>query len=945
MPVSFSNKIGAALAIGLGLALVLVAGGYFAFVRFGENNRLAIHTQQVLMSLRDIESNLLAAESAQRGYLLTGSRNHLLSYERAHSEANVGLATLLKLVADVPQQVQSRARLQQLVGGRLDASRKILEIHADRGQAAALALLGRGDGDHALAELQTLSQAIAQRQSNLLSTGMADGETTFHQTMALFVVAILFYVVFMVVSIALIRQELYRRRLVRAQLRESEARLRAITDSLPALITYVDCDERFRFCNQHIEAVFARAPESLMGATMLMACGPSLYADLVGHVRKALQGEAVSFDGSFVTRNRTMHHHSKYVPDRTADGIVRGFYAISFDITARKAAEDELFEEHERMAVTLRSIGDAVVTTDEAGLITYLNPAAELMTGFADSLARGQPLEHAFRLIDGKTRLKAVNPLEQSIRENRAVERSADALLIRNCGAETAIEHSAAPIRDRAGNVAGGVVVFHDVSEVRALAARMARMAHHDALTDLPNRLLLKDRIAQAIGKANRNQSRLAVLFCDLDRFKQVNDRLGHGCGDALLKQVARRLVAAVRGIDTVSRQGGDEFVILLHDVPDAISIAAIVEKIRATVGAPYMIADQTADIGITIGISTYPDDGTDEDALLQNADTAMYQAKAAGGGEYQFFTAAMNLHTQQRFALESDLRDAIANHQFTLYYQPKVNFATGAIVGAEALIRWPYGATKGHTPGSFIRFAEETGLITYVGFWVLQEACMQVRVWQALGLPPIPISVNVSALQLRQKNFAEDVSRMLAAMGVHPNLIELELMENMLIDADADTIAQMHALRRLGVRLAIDDFGTGYSSLNYLAKFPVDILKIDQSFVREITTARHSEAISLAIITLAQLLDLDVVAEGIETTEQAALLSTLGCEVMQGFLFAKPLLPDEFAALLRKSSTGDPSKVFQDEVFDVSGSHSHLSTALKKAPEMITLPRALATG
>jgi diguanylate cyclase (GGDEF)-like protein/PAS domain S-box-containing protein len=894
------KTIATALVIGVSLAFLLCVGGYFTLAHLRESNAWTAHTSQVLLTTENIENALINAETGQRGYLLTGKKNYLLPYERARTDASARIETFLSLVADSPEQTQTGLELQRLANDKLSELKRTVQTFDDGGRDAALAIVLQDQGEKWMTEIRALTATITERENALLQSRVATADAAFSRAVFVFVAALVLYGLFALASFLIIRRELRQRRSAERELRASEARIRAITNNLPALIVYVDSDERYRFCNQHVQNVFGVGPDRLVGATMREIAGATLYTEIEPHIREVLRGNPVSFDGSHTARGQLIHHHSEYIPDIDDDGKVRGFYALSFDITARKAAEDALFQEHERAEVTLSSIGDAVMTTDAEGRISYLNPIAELMTGWDDVSARGLPLEDVFRVINVDTREKVVNPLAQAMQENRIVELAADSLLITKTGTEIAIEDSAAPIRDRSRNVIGGVLVFRDVSEMRALAVRMARMAHHDALTDLPNRLLLRDRLAQAITVAARNKQKLAVLFCDLDRFKQVNDSLGHAYGDALLKEVALRLTRCVRASDTVSRQGGDEFLILLQDVTDTASIAVTAEKIRAAICTPFDIQDHVVHIGVSIGISIFPDDGADQHALIKHADAAMYEAKNNGRDRFQFFTEVMNANTQQRYELENDLRNAIAQDDFNLHYQPKFDFLTGDLVGAEALLRWPQGAIKGHTTQAFIQFAEETGLIHYIGAWVLQETCEQIKRWLDAGYKPLPISVNVSALQIRQRNFAEQVAGIASAAAISPSLLELEITESMLIDAEDGAIEQMQKLRDLGVRLSIDDFGTGYSSLMYLKKFPINTLKIDRAFVSEMATSRHSAAITLAIITLAKSLALEVVAEGVETIDQAEMIFAQGCQIMQGYLFARPLSQDQFEILLR---------------------------------------------
>jgi diguanylate cyclase (GGDEF)-like protein/PAS domain S-box-containing protein len=416
----------------------------------------------------------------------------------------------------------------------------------------------------------------------------------------------------------------------------------------------------------------------------------------------------------------------------------------------RAAIAEALFEEKERAQVTLNSIGDAVMSTDMRGNVTYLNVVAESLMGWSREEAAGHPVDEVFRIIDGITREVLPNPLALAIRENKTVGLTPNCLLIRRDGVEAAIEDSGAPIHDRRGQVTGAVMVFHDVSAARALSARTSYLAQHDSLTDLPNRMLLNDRLAQAMALAHRHRQKLAVLFLDVDRFKHINDSLGHGIGDRLLQSVSQRLHACVRSSDTVSRQGGDEFVILLSEVRHAEDAAIIADKILLALRAPHRIDKHDLHVTVSIGIVTYPEDGTEAETLMQNADFAMYDAKERGRDNYQFFNPEMSVRAGERRSLENGLRHAIERQEFVLHYQPKMNLDTGAIVGAEALIRWHHPKRGLVPPAQFIPIAEDCGLIVPIGRWVLREACRQARGWQDAGLPLKRVAVNVSAVELR---------------------------------------------------------------------------------------------------------------------------------------------------------------------------------------------------
>lgn len=435
------------------------------------------------------------------------------------------------------------------------------------------------------------------------------------------------------------------------------------------------------------------------------------------------------------------------------------------DITVRKSAElvlrtaeEALFQEKERAQVTLNSIGDAVLTTDLLGKVTYLNLVAEAMTGWSREDALGRPLADVFRIIDGTTRQAAANPGQRAIEEDRTVGLAADCVLVRRDGVEFAIEDSAAPIHNRDGRVAGAVIVFHDVSQSRAMTLKMTHLAQHDFLTGLPNRMLLTERLTQAIGLAHRHRKQVGLLFLDLDHFKHINDSLGHGIGDQLLQAVAGRLAGCVRATDTICRQGGDEFVILLAEIEQPQDVAQVAEKLLAAVAAPQLIGGHELHVTLSIGISVYPDDGIDVDTMLRNADTAMYYAKASGRNTYEAFKAEMNTRAG-RLLVEGSLRRALKQEEFVLHYQPQIDLVSGAMTGAEALIRWRDPDLGLVYPGEFIPIAEECGLIVPIGRWVLREACRQVQAWLDAGLSVVPVAVNISAVEFRHRDFLEGIT------------------------------------------------------------------------------------------------------------------------------------------------------------------------------------------
>jgi diguanylate cyclase (GGDEF)-like protein/PAS domain S-box-containing protein len=578
----------------------------------------------------------------------------------------------------------------------------------------------------------------------------------------------------------------------------------------------------------------------------------------------------------------------------------RGLFRALRYAVERKTMEDVLFVEKERAQVTLNCIGDAVVSTDISGNVTFLNLVAEKMTGWSCQDAARRPMAEVCRIVDTTSRQAIPDPMKVALGQDSTMHLPPNCTLIRRDGFEIPIEDSVAPIHDRGGQATGAVIVFRDVSAAHDMAVQMTHSAQHDFLTGLPNRMLLNDRVNQAIALAGRRRNRVAVLCLDLDNFKHINDSLGHPIGDKLLQSVAKRLLDGVRDSDTVSRQGGDEFVVLLSDLAQPEDAIISMNRILMMLAAPHFIGQHDLCVTASIGVSVYPDDGLNAETLIKNADTAVHQAKENGRRGYQFFKPAMNVRAVERQSIEESLRHALERQEFTLHYQPKIDLRTGAINGAEALIRWTHPARGLVSPAQFIPIAEECGLILPIGKWVLHQACMQARQWVHAGLPMITMAVNISAMEFRDDNFLDGVFAVLQETGLDPRSLELELTERVLITRPESTASVLQTLRTRGVQIAVDDFGTGYSSLSYLTKFPIDALKIDQSFVRQITDTPAETSIVTAVISMGRSLKLRVVAEGVETQEELAFLHAHHCDEAQGYFFSRPIAPQQFAKLLK---------------------------------------------
>jgi diguanylate cyclase (GGDEF)-like protein/PAS domain S-box-containing protein len=550
------------------------------------------------------------------------------------------------------------------------------------------------------------------------------------------------------------------------------------------------------------------------------------------------------------------------------------------DATARLATESRL-----RLAArVIDRSSEGILITDAAGNIVEVNAAFEKITGYLRSEAIGRNPKF---LSSGRQSPAFYAAMWQALTVQHFWQGE---IWNRRRSGELYPEWlSISAIHDDAGTLTHYVASFTDITEQKANEARMRHMAQHDFLTGLPNRFLLDDRFRQVAASAERNGSRFALLFIDLDRFKNVNDTLGHSAGDRLLRDVAGRLLSVVRTTDTISRQGGDEFIVLLSEVDTPDDAALVARKLMQLLAEPFTLGEHQITVTPSIGIAVSPEDGNDLDSLLKHADRAMYDAKQQGRNNYQFFRREMNARSLELLLMESDLRQALRKQEFELHYQPQIALGSGEVVSYEALLRWRHPDRGLVAPGDFIPMAEETGLIVPIGEWVIGQACRQIAAWRGAGQPELRVAVNLSAAQFRQKDLHVQIANALVASGLPAEALELEVTESILMSDAESTATTLNALNAMGMRLAIDDFGTGYSSLAYLKRFPVDTLKVDRSFVRNIDGDDEDAAICAAIIGLAQNLKLEVVAEGVETQAQYEWLVRTGCHYVQGFLTGRP--------------------------------------------------------
>jgi diguanylate cyclase (GGDEF)-like protein/PAS domain S-box-containing protein len=668
---------------------------------------------------------------------------------------------------------------------------------------------------------------------------------------------------------------------------------------VPQPIFFKDAAGRYLGVNRAWEEFFGIPREQFIGKTVfeLYPHDPQLAAKHHANDQELFaRPGSQSYEARIVTARGSVHHtiYNK-ATFHGADGQVAGLIGLITDVTALKQAEAALRESERRFRDLTELSSDWYWEQDAEFRFTQLSSrVGEASLDPRECLGKRRwELPHLGVSDEQwqvhKQQLAARQPFHNFVYQRYDAN-----------GELRTISVSGRPVFDEQGVFRGYRGTGRDITEQQRAEERIRHMAHHDALTGLPNRVLLYDRVGQAIAQSQRSGRCAALLFVDLDRFKDVNDTLGHRTGDALLKVVASRLLECTRGTDTVARLGGDEFVVVLTELARPEDAAPVAQKILAALSEPYELDGHRLHVTPSIGICTYPEDGQSVEALMQNADAAMYHAKEAGRNNYQFFKPEMNVAAQRRLLLETDLRHALEREEFFLVYQPQLDLASGAILGCEALVRWTHPERGAVPPSLFIPVAEETGLIAAVGEWVLRRACTQLRAWRDRG-HRLGVSVNCSAQQFRREGLVEAVARALRDSGLPGESLELEITESAIMQQTPALLERFGQLRALGVQFAIDDFGTGYSSLGYLRRFPLRRLKIDQSFVRDIASDPNDAAVVSAVIALAHSLKLEVVAEGVESAEQLAFLRSLGCDQAQGYYFSEPLPAAQFLELLER--------------------------------------------
>jgi diguanylate cyclase (GGDEF)-like protein/PAS domain S-box-containing protein len=678
------------------------------------------------------------------------------------------------------------------------------------------------------------------------------------------------------------------------KLSASEQRLRLIADNLPIMIGYIDKDEHYTFTNRKFDTAYGLAPHAAEGKLAKDVVDPETYAQSIPEAKRALQGEQVYFERCIHTAHGDRWDGVTYVPDRTKEGQIPGLFVMVEDITQRKKTEESM-----QLATLLyQNCSQGMMVTDADGRILSVNPAFTQMSGYAEPEVMGR---HAYELTSGREDQEFFTRMHDSIVQTGQWEgelwhqhKNGEQYLVW-LRYNTVYDNDQKPYRY--------VALFSDITKKKASEELIWKQANFDALTGLPNRRKFYEHLRLEMKKTDRSQLPMALVFVDLDYFKEINDTLGHDKGDILLKEVANRLTQCVRGTDTVSRLGGDEFTVIISELHNSADMARIAQDILTKMSAPFTLGDDIAHISASIGITTYPDDGNSAEILMKNADQAMYAAKQQGRNRFNYFAPFMQEATRDRLNLSNELRDAVSRNELRILYQPIIELASGRILKAEALVRWQHPTRGLLNPADFISIAENTGMIVEIGDWVFHQAAKEAQRLQRLGVPGFQVCVNKSAWQFRDEgsNYKQWLD-FLADLDVPPRSIVIEVTENLLLDSTNSVAERLQAFQHAEMQLSLDDFGTGYASIAFLKRYDIDYIKIDPTFVRNLSAGTDGTTLCEAIIAMAHTLDIKVIAEGIETPQQMEALKSVGCDFGQGYLFSKPIPSEELEQKVQKS-------------------------------------------
>jgi diguanylate cyclase (GGDEF)-like protein/PAS domain S-box-containing protein len=717
-------------------------------------------------------------------------------------------------------------------------------------------------------------------------------------------------------------------------LQKSEKRLRLITSHAPVGIAEIDTRLRYTYANSHYSHVYGLSPSEVVGKQVHEVIEPRALTYKLPLMRQALAGHPSEHEEIISTPTGEERHFTvAYAPEFNDAGEVIGYVTALSDITERKKIESQLHTMNESLEDEVKSrtaliqqqndrlrdqhlellmaksvfdnSAEAIVVTDPIGEIVLTNPAFTVITGYSADEALGQNM----RLL--KSQLLTKNFYDELWANLLSEGKWQGEIWNRRKSGELYPEWlTISSVTDESGDILNFVATFSDISSLKQAHEQIEFLAYHDALTGLPNRLLGRERLEQALIFGHQHQEEVGVYFLDIDNFKLINDSHGHSIGDQVLRQVASRLRECLGEADTLCRLAGDEFLLVRTAVKDQATLSELGDSLLKVLGSPISLETGPMDANVSIGIAIYPGDGTDAETLMRNADTALYAAKAGGRRQYQFFNPQMNADLVHNLEVRDSLRLAITHKQFILHYQPKIDLGTREVTGVEALLRWQHPIRGLTYPNYFITIAEESELIVEIGDWVIEEACQQAAEWQSQGLDFGGMAINISALQFKRRDLASLVKHHLHRTGLAPGKLELELTESILIEDFPKAMDAIQILRELGVTVSLDDFGTGHSSLSYLRRFRLDKLKIDRSFIKNIALNNEHKSLIQSIILIGKNHNLKTIAEGVESAEEWEMLREMGCDEIQGYLISKPLPPAEYEKLHR---TGI-SKLFPSE-------------------------------
>lgn len=674
------------------------------------------------------------------------------------------------------------------------------------------------------------------------------------------------------------------------KLTASEQRTRLIADNLPVMIGYVDKDERYSFTNRKLDEYFLPSGKRSDGLSAKEVIGAEAYAESVTYLRLAMQGKHVHFE----RRSGERWHGVNYVPDKAENGQVHGLFVMIEDITERKKNEESM----QLANMLYQNTSQGMMVADADGRILSVNPAFSQMSGYSEREVIGKP---ATDLASPQEDTAFFERVRQSIAETGQWE--GETWYRNKNGEQYLVAQRVNSVYDVDGRIHRIVALFSDITKKKASEELIWRQANFDMLTGLPNRRKFHEHLRQEMKKTDRSHLPMALMFVDLDYFKEINDTLGHEKGDLLLKEVAVRLAQCVRKTDIVARLGGDEFTIIVSELRNTTEVARIAQDILNKMSAPFMLGDDIGQISSSIGITLYPDDGDSPDALLRNADQAMYLAKQEGRNRFNYFAKFMQESTQTRLALSNELRDAVGRKQLRILFQPIIALSTGKIAKAEALVRWQHPTRGLLNPADFISIAENTGMIVSIGDWVFQQAAKQAQKLQQHGLPAFQVCVNKSAWQFRDDGSNYKLWQdYLDTLGLDASSIVIEVTENLLLDANSAIIERVKEFQKTRMQLSLDDFGTGYASVAFLKRFNVDYIKLDSTLVRNLSEGTDGIHLCEAIIAMAHKVGIKVIAEGIETPQQMHALQAAGCDFGQGYLFSKPISGEELSKMALES-------------------------------------------